>query len=99
MRTSSSTPCTPDLPSEGVGRKHRITILEVWEVLDSDRRLFGRVGERAMIVLGTTQSVRHLLVLVHEAEHEPDTWDIVAAREMSQQEISQFRRTRGGPHA
>jgi uncharacterized DUF497 family protein len=79
--------------------QHGITTLEVWEVLDSDRRLFSRVGERSMIVLGATQVGRHLLVLVHEAEHEPDTWDIVAAREMSQQEISQFRRARGGPHA
>lgn len=79
--------------------QHGITTLEVWEVLDSARRLFSRVGDRSMIVLGATGTGRHLLVLVCEAEHEPDVWDIVAARELSPQEISQYRRARGGPHA
>ncbi|HET9657501.1 MAG TPA: hypothetical protein VFP72_19270 [Kineosporiaceae bacterium] len=79
--------------------QHGITALEVWEVLDSDRRLFSRVGERSMIVLGATEAARHLLVLVSESADEPDVWDIVAAREMSQQEISQYWRARGGPHA
>jgi uncharacterized DUF497 family protein len=76
-----------------------ITTLEVWEVLDSDRRLFSRIGKRTMIVLGATNDGRHLLVLVREADHEPDVWDIVATREMTTQEISQFRKVRGGPHA
>jgi uncharacterized DUF497 family protein len=79
--------------------QHGITTLEVWEVLDSDRRLFSRVRERSIIVLGATEAGRHLLVLVSEAADEPDVWDIVAAREMSQQEISQYRRARGGPYA
>lgn len=79
--------------------QHGITTLEVWEVLDSDRRLFSRIGERSMIVLGATGTGRYLVVLVSEADLEPDVWDIVAVREMSQQEISQFRRARGGPHA
>lgn len=79
--------------------QHGIRTLEVWEVLDSDRRLFSRVGERSMVVLGATRVGRHLLILVREAESEPDVWDIVAAREMSQEEIGQFRRARGGPHA
>jgi hypothetical protein len=76
-----------------------ITPLEVWEVLDGGRRLFSRVGEQSMIVLGATDQGRHLLVLVSESDHEPDVWDIVAAREMNMPEISQFRRARGGPHA
>ena len=79
--------------------QHGITTLEVWEVLDSDRRLFSRIGDRSMIILGATEAGRHLVVLVAEADLEPDVWDITAARDMSQQEISQFRRARGGPHA
>ena len=78
--------------------QHGITIVEVWEVLDSDNRLFSRIGDRSMIVLGSTSAGRHLVVLVSEAELEPDTWDVVAVREMSQQEFSQYRRARGGPH-
>ncbi len=79
--------------------QHGITTLEVWEVLDNPGRLFSRVGERSMIVLGATMTGRHLLVLVAEAELEPDVWDIVAAREMGRQEIDQYQRARGGRHA
>jgi hypothetical protein len=78
-------------------------MLDVWEVLDSDRRLFSQVDDQSMIVLGPTDEGRHLLVLVSESESEsdlePDVWDIVAAREMSLQEISQYRRARGGLQA
>ena len=51
-----------------------------------------------MIVLGATDAGRYLLILVGESDLEPDVWDIVAAREMSLQEISQYRRARGGLH-
>ena len=74
-------------------------MLDVWEVLDSDRRLFSQVDDQSMIVLGPTDEGRHLLVLVSESDLEPDVWDIMAAREMNLQEISQYRRARGGLHA
>lgn len=74
-------------------------MLEVWEILDSDRRLFSRVDDRSMIVLGPTDEGRYLLILVSESDLEPDVWNIVAAREMSLQEISQYWRARGGLHA
>jgi uncharacterized DUF497 family protein len=79
-------------------QQHGITPLEIFEVLDCDVRLFRRVGDQSMVVAGPTNAGRHLVILVTEADLEPDVWDIVAAREMSDQEITSYRKAReGGP--
>lgn len=75
---------------------HEVTALELFEVLDSQGRLFGRVGDQSMLVLGVTSTGRHLVILVTEADLEPDVWDIVAAREMRDQEITNYRQVRAG---
>lgn len=79
-------------------QQHGITPLEIFEVLDSGARLFKRVGDQSMVVAGPTEAGRHLLILVTEADLEPDVWDIVAAREMTQPEINSYLKVReAGP--
>jgi len=39
------------------------------------------------------------VVLVTEADLEPDVWDVVAAREMTEQEIASYRKVQGGSDA
>lgn len=79
--------------------QHGITPVELFEVIDSRTRLFSRAGDRSMLVLGTTPTGRYLVVLVTEADLEPDVWDIVAAREMTEQEITNYRTVQGGSDA
>lgn len=76
--------------------QYGIGAAEIFEVIDSGVRLFSRVGERSMLVLGPTIAGRLLVVLVTEADLEPDVWDVVAAREMHESEITAYRRVRGG---
>lgn len=45
-----------------------------------------------MLILGTTEAGRHIVILVTEADLEPDVWDVVAAREMTEQEITSYRK-------
>ena len=79
-------------------QQHGITPREIFEVLDCDVRLFRRVGDQSMVIAGPTDTGRHLVILVTEADLEPDVWDIVAAREMSDPEITSYRKAReGGP--
>lgn len=79
--------------------QHGITPVEVFEVLDSRNRLFRRVGDQSMLVLGVTAAGRYLVILVGEADLEPDVWDVVAVREMGEQEIVSYRKVRGGSDA
>jgi protein-L-isoaspartate O-methyltransferase len=75
--------------------EHGITPRELWELLDSDGRLFVPVGERSRFVVGQLGSGRWIGFLAQEAEDQDEVWDIVAARQLDQQEISQVRRARG----
>ena len=79
--------------------QYGITPAELFEVIDSDTRLFSRVGEQSMLVLGVTEAGRHLVILVTESDLEPDVWDLVAAREMSEREITGYQKIRGGNDA
>jgi hypothetical protein len=76
-----------------------ITPVELFEVIDSATRLFKRVGDASMLILGATEAGRHLVILATEADLEPDVWDIVTAREMTEQEITSYRKVRGGSDA
>jgi uncharacterized DUF497 family protein len=76
-----------------------ITPAEVFEIIDSTARLFSRAGDQSMLILGVTTSGRHIVILGTEADLEPDVWDIVAARVMTDRETSNYRKVRGGNDA
>jgi hypothetical protein len=76
-----------------------LTPAELFEVIDSRGRMFSRVGDASMLILGVTSIGRHVMILVTEADLEPDVWDIVAAREMTKQEITNYHKVQGGSDA
>lgn len=78
--------------------QHGITPEEVWEVLGSERRLYSPVDRHQTVIYGATAAGRFLALLVREDDFEDDVWDIVAARDMTEREISELRRLRGGDH-
>ena len=75
--------------------EHGITPRDLWQILETDRRLFVPVGQRSRFVVGQLASGRWIGFLAQEADDADDVWDIVAARELDEQEIQQVRRARG----
>lgn len=75
--------------------QYGITPRELWEVIGSTSRVFVPVGDRSRFVVGRTLAGRWLGFLAQESEHEADVWDVVAARELDEQEITNARRVRG----
>jgi hypothetical protein len=69
---------------------------EVWVALHGRRRLSRPLGDDAAAIFGVTSTGRYLMVLVVESTSEDNDWDIVAAREMSTEEIEVFDRYAGG---
>lgn len=79
--------------------QHGISAAEIFEVIDSRTRLFSRAGDQSMLILGITGAGRYIMIMVTEADLEPDVWDVVAAREMRESEIAAYRKVRGGNDA
>ena len=75
--------------------EHGVTLLDLWQLLESDGRLFVPVGERSRFVVGRLPSGRWIGFLAQEAEDCDDVCDIIASREPYEQEIGQVRRARG----
>jgi hypothetical protein len=76
-------------------RQHGITPAEVWEVVNSDERVFLPVGIQSRLVAGQTRAGRWIGFLARECAGEPDVWDIVAARGLGDNEIKNVRQMRG----
>jgi hypothetical protein len=76
-------------------RQRGITPAEVGEVVNSNDRVFLPVGAQSRLVAGQTGAGRWIGFLAQESPHEPDVWDIVAARELGDQEIKNVRHVRG----
>jgi hypothetical protein len=68
---------------------------EVWVALHGRRRLSRPLGEDGAAIFGVTSTGRYLMVLVVESASEDNDWDVVAAREMSDEEIEVFNRYTG----
>jgi uncharacterized DUF497 family protein len=79
--------------------QHGISAAEIFEVIDSDTRLFSRAGDQSMLILGTTDAGRYVVILANDTDPEPDLWDVVAAREMREAEIAAYRKVQGGSDA
>jgi hypothetical protein len=75
--------------------QHGITPREIWEVVASRQRMFVPVGHRSRLVAGRTDEGRWLGFLAQESDRQADEWEIVAARELDDQEIKNVRQARG----
>jgi hypothetical protein len=75
--------------------EHGVTPRDLWQIIESTGRLFVPVGEQSRFVVGQLESGRWIGFLAQEADAEDDVWEIVAARELDEQEIKQVRRARG----
>ena len=68
--------------------QHGITPEEVWQIAGADNRVIHPVGEASRMILAYTRQGRGLAILVQESQLEDDVWDVVAAREMTEQEAT-----------
>jgi uncharacterized DUF497 family protein len=74
--------------------EHGITPDEVWQMLNSMSRVFRSLDEdddRSRVVIGVTETNRFIVVLVREStDDELEGWDIVAARDLPEEQISVY---------
>jgi len=73
--------------------QHGITVNEVWQMLGSTQRLFRVVegDDHSRVIIGVTNAGRYLVVMVREdRDDEPDSWDIVAARELPEAQVAAY---------
>ena len=67
-----------------------VTPGEVWEALHSSRRVIRHLGDDVMVVYATARRGRHLAVLLSEADHTDNDWDVLSARELSDIEAKRY---------
>jgi hypothetical protein len=67
-----------------------VTPGEVWEALHSTRRVIRHLGDDVMVVYATSGRGRHLAVLLAEAGHGDNDWDVLSARDLSDSETKRY---------
>ncbi|MFC7545517.1 hypothetical protein [Plantactinospora sp. GCM10030261] len=77
-------------------RVYDVTPGEVWEALHSGRRIIRHLGDDVMIVYAATRRGRRLAVLLAEAGHDDNDWDVLSARDLSDREAKRFEEALGG---
>jgi hypothetical protein len=71
-------------------RLYGVTPGEVWEALHRKGRVIRHLGDDVMVVYSTTAHGRHLAVLLAEADHADNDWDVLSARDLSDSETKKF---------
>ena len=67
-----------------------VTPGEVWEALHSTQRVIRHLGDDVMVVYAANRRGRHLAVLLAEAGHTDNDWDVLSARDLSDSERKKF---------
>jgi hypothetical protein len=67
-----------------------VTPGEVWEALHSTRRVIRHLGDDVMVVYAANRRGRHLAVLLAEANHTDNDWDVLSARDLSDSEVKRY---------
>jgi len=67
-----------------------VTPGEVWEALHSPQRVIRHLGDDVMVVYAANRRGRHLAVLLAEADHTDNDWDVLSARDLSDSERKKF---------
>lgn len=67
-----------------------VTPGEVWEALHGARRVIRHLGDDVMVVYAAARRGRRLAILLAEAGHDDNDWDILSARDLSDSESKRF---------
>jgi len=68
-----------------------VTPGEVWEALHSTGRVIRHLGDDVLVVYAVNRRGRHLAVLLSEADHADNDWDVLSARDLSETEIKRYQ--------
>jgi hypothetical protein len=74
---------------------------EVWQALRGTHRVIRHLGDDVMVVYAATRSGRRLAVLLAEADHSDNDWDVLSARDLTDIESKRYDEAmaqRPGPH-
>ncbi|RKR90926.1 hypothetical protein BDK92_5310 [Micromonospora pisi] len=71
-------------------RVYDVTPGEVWEALHSARRVIRHLGDDVMVMYATARRGRRLAILLAEADHADNDWDILSARDLSDTESKRY---------
>ncbi len=71
-------------------RLYEVAPAEVWEALHSTHRVIRHLGDDVMVVYAATRRGRRLAVLLAEADHADNDWDVLSARELSDIEAKRY---------
>jgi hypothetical protein len=77
---------------EGVAnlRVYDVTPGEVWEALHSPQRIIRHLGDDAMVVYAAARRGRRLAILLAEADHTDNDWDVLSARDLTDIESKRY---------
>ncbi len=71
-------------------RLYDVTPAEVWEILHGGRRVIRHIGDDVLVVYGATRRGKRLAVLLAEADHTDNDWDVLSARELGDAEAKRY---------
>lgn len=63
---------------------------EVWEALHSAHRVIRHLGDDVMIVYAVARRGRRLAILLAEADHADNDWDVLSARDLTDIESKRY---------
>lgn len=67
-----------------------VTPGEVWEALHSTRRVIRHLDDDVMVMYAAARRGRRLAILLSEADHADNDWDILSARDLSDSESKRY---------
>jgi hypothetical protein len=80
---------------------YEVTPAEVWQALHSSRRIIRHLGDDVMVVYAVARHGRRLAILLAEADHTDNDWDVLSARDLTEIESKRYDEAlarRPGPH-
>lgn len=66
---------------------------EVWQALHNTRRVIRHLGDDVMVVYATAREGRRLAILLAEADHTDNDWDVLSARDLTDIESKRYDET------
>jgi hypothetical protein len=82
-------------------RVYDVSPAEVWQALHSANRLIRHLGDDVMVVYANAGKGRRLAILLAEADHTDNDWDVLSARDLTDIESKRYDEAlaqRPGPH-
>lgn len=77
-------------------RLYEVSPREVWEALHGTRRIIRHLGDDVMVVYAATGRGRRLAILLVEADHGDNDWDVLSARDLTDVESKRYDEAQQG---